>query len=119
MDWPEISTTCVSNSYNLIWLNRETKQDLNVWLSFLANYNVRSFFEERWANSQQLNLFTDAAGGIGFGAIFGTEYFHGLWPDEWRYRNIAILEFYPIVLSVWFVFFWLFFFVFFYKLSHK
>ena len=88
-------------SHHLIRLNRETKQDLNVWLSFLANYNGRSFFlEERWANSQQLNLFTDAAGGIGFGAIFGTEYCHGLWPDEWRYRNIAILEFYPIVLSV-------------------
>ena len=88
-------------SQHLIRLNRETKQDLNVWLSFLANYNGRSFFfEERWANSQQLNLFTDAAGGIGFGAIFGTEYCHGLWPDEWRYRNIAILEFYPIVLSV-------------------
>jgi hypothetical protein len=58
------------------------------------------FLEERWANSQQLNSFTDAAGGIGFGAIFGTEYCHGLWPDEWRYRNIAILEFYPIILSV-------------------
>jgi hypothetical protein len=72
-----------------------------VWLSFLANYNGWSFFlEERWANSQQLHLFTDAAGGIGFGAIFGTEYCHGLWPDEWRYRNIAILEFYPIVLSL-------------------
>ena len=87
-------------SHHLIRLNRETKQDLTVWLSFLANYNVRSFFEERWANSQQFNLFTDAAGGIGCGAIFGTEYCHGLWPDEWRYRNIAILEFYPIVLSV-------------------
>ena len=43
------------------------------------------FLEEHWANSQQLNSFTDAAGGIGLGAIFGTEYCHGLWPDEWRY----------------------------------
>ena len=88
-------------SHHLIKLNRESKEDLNVWLTFLANYNGRSFFiEERWANSQQLNLFTDAAGGVGFGAIFGSEYCHGLWPDSWRHQNIAILEFYPIVLSL-------------------
>ena len=39
----------------------------------------------------------DAAGGFGFGAIFGTEFCHGYW----RHRNIAILEFYPIVLSLY------------------
>ena len=87
--------------HHLIRLNRESKEDLTVWLSFLNTYNGRSIFiDEHWANSQQLHLFTDAAGGIGFGAIFGSEYCHGLWPDEWRYRNIAILEFYPIVLSL-------------------
>jgi hypothetical protein len=88
-------------SHHFIKLNRESKEDINVWLMFLANYNGRSFFiDERWANSQQLSLFTDAAGGVGFGAIFGSEYCYGLWPDTWRHRNIAILEFYPIVLSL-------------------
>jgi hypothetical protein len=86
-------------SHHLIRLNCETKQDLNMWLSFLANYNGRPFFlEDRWANSRQLHLFTDALGGIGFGAIFGTDC-HGLWPAKWHYCNIAILEFYLIVLS--------------------
>jgi hypothetical protein len=88
-------------SHHFIKLNRESKEDINVWLMFLANYNGRSFFiDERWSNSQQLSLFTDAAGGVGFGAIFGSEYCYGLWPDTWRHRNIAILEFYPIVLSL-------------------
>ena len=88
-------------SHHLIKLNCESKEDLNVWLTFLAKYNGRSFFiEERWANPQQLNLFTNAAGGVGFGAIFGSEYCHGLWPDSWQHQNIAILEFYPIVLSL-------------------
>lgn len=26
---------------------------------------------------------------------------YGIWPDDWAYRNIAILEFYPIVLSLY------------------
>ena len=88
-------------SHHFIKLNRESKEDLNVWLTFLANYNGQSFFiDKRWANSQQLSLFTDAAGGVGFGAIFGSEYCYGLWPDTWQHRNIAILEFYLIVLSL-------------------
>ena len=87
--------------HHLIRLSHESKGDLTVWLSFLNTYNGRSFLiDEHWANSQQLNFFTDAACGIGFGAIFGSEYCHGLWSDDWRYRNIAILEFYPIVLSL-------------------
>ena len=88
-------------SHHLIRLNRESKEDLTVWLSFLNTYKGGSIFiDEHWANSPLLDLFTDAVGGIGFGAIFGSEYCHGLWPDEWGYRNIAILEFYPIVLSL-------------------
>jgi hypothetical protein len=68
----------------------------------MSTFNGRSFFlDDRWQNSSKLNLFTDAAGGIGFDAIFGTEFCHGFWPDHWRHRNIAILEFYPIVLSLY------------------
>ena len=32
--------------------------------------------------------------------IFGSEWFFGPWPDDWKQLNITILEFYPIVLSV-------------------
>ena len=78
-------------SHHRIKLTGEAKADLNVWLSFLSTYNGRSLFlDDRWQNSSKLNLFTDATGGIGFGAIFGTEFCHGLWPAHWRHRNIAI-----------------------------
>jgi hypothetical protein len=30
----------------------------------------------------------DAASGIGYGAIFGTEYSHSLWRDEWRLADL-------------------------------
>ena len=85
-----------------IGLNREVKEDLNLWLSFLSNFNGKSFFlEDTWLNSSKLNLFTDASGALGFGAIFGSHWCYGKWPSDWQYQNIAILEFYPIVLSLY------------------
>lgn len=75
-----------------IRLNREVKEDLNLWLSFLSNFNGKSFFlEDTWLNSPKLGLFTDASGALGFGN----------WSSNWQYQNIAILEFYPIVLSLY------------------
>ena len=37
----------------------------------------------------------------GFGALFGSHWCYGKWPPNWQYQNIAILEFYPIVLSLY------------------
>ena len=45
-------------------------------------------------------LYTDAAAGFGFGAIFGKLWCFGPWPEHWKLFNIVILEFYLIVLSV-------------------
>ena len=84
-----------------IRLTRSVKEDLKVWLSFLAQYNRKSLFlPDVWNNSDKLSLYTDAAGAIGFGAIFGNNWCYGSWPDNWIGKNIAILEFYPIVLSL-------------------
>ena len=85
-----------------IRLNREVKEDLKTWLSFLLNFNGRYFFlDDLWLNSSKLNLFTDVSGAHGFGAIFGSHWCYGKWPANWEYQNIAILEFYPIVLSLY------------------
>ena len=52
-------------------------------------------------HSPKLNLFTDASGAIGFDPIFGPHWCYGKWPTNWEHLNIAILEFYPIVLSLY------------------
>ena len=95
-------TIGVRQQHFLIRLSKESKQDLTVWHSFLSEFNGRSFFvSDYWLNSPKLNLFTDSSGALGFGAIFGTHWCYGKWPSGWAYRNIAILEFYPIVLSLY------------------
>jgi hypothetical protein len=90
-------TRGVKNPGHYNSLSRETKEDLHLWQT-LSSFNGVSFFlDETWRNSNKLTLFTDALGSIGFGTIFGTEWCYGCWPSEWQHRNIAILEFYPIV----------------------
>ena len=91
----------IRHPHFLIRLTREVKEDLKVWHQFLSGFNGRSFFlSVDWANSHHLKLYTDASGAIGFGAVFGRHWCYGEWPMSWRHRNIAFLEFYPIVLSL-------------------
>lgn len=94
-------TIGIRSPTHFIRINTSVKADLKIWLSFLSQFNGRSFFlNEQWLNSRKLNLFTDASGALGFGAIFGNHWCYGKWPAHWAYSNIAILEFYPIVLSL-------------------
>ena len=94
-------TKGVKFPHHFIRLNKSSKADLALWQSFLDDFNGRSFFlNDAWHDSLSLNLYTDAAGSLGYGGIFGSEWFFGAWPDEWKQLNITISEFYPIVLSV-------------------
>ena len=86
---------------HFVRVSKEVKADLFTWQQFFQDYNGKSFFlNEKWENSLSLQLFTDAAGAHGFGAVFGSHWCYGEWPKEWLGQNIAILEFYPIVLSL-------------------
>ena len=94
-------TIGIRSPYHYIKLNREVKSDLKLWQSFFASFNGRSFFlEDVWDSSDKLELYTDAAGSLGFGAVFGRKWCYGKWPNSWLHQNIALLEFYPIVLSL-------------------
>ena len=94
-------TKGITKPHYHIRISRGAKQDLTMWLQYLTEFNGRSFFlNDIWETSQTLQLFTDAAGSIGFGAVFGAHWFHGLWPTTWHDFNIAILELFPIVLTV-------------------
>ena len=95
-------TIGVQKPHFLIRLSREVKQDLLVWQSFLTGFNGCSFFlTDQWTNSHQLERYTDAsAGALGYGAVFGRHGCYGHWPVSWCHLDIAILELYPIVLSL-------------------
>ncbi|XP_068749266.1 uncharacterized protein [Montipora capricornis] len=59
--------------YHRIRLSKEAKSDMVTWLTFLDKFNGKTFFlDDRWDTSSSLDLFTDAAGSKGYGAIFGS-----------------------------------------------
>ena len=94
-------TKGAKHPYHRIRLSKEAKSDMATWLTFLDKFNGKTFFlEDKWETSSSLELFTDAAGSKGYGAIFGKHWFCGAWPASWTSFNIAFLELFPIVFSL-------------------
>jgi hypothetical protein len=82
-------------------LSEGARSDLQLWKKFIMDFNGQWFFlEDFWCRSDKLHFYTDAAQGVGFGAVFGSKYFYGEWPEGWKSYNIVTLELFPIVLAV-------------------
>ena len=94
-------TIGIRHPHHRVRLTRQAKLDLGVWLEFLNNFNGRSFFlATRFLTGDVLQLYTDAAGGVGYGAMCGSAWFHGRWPETWRSFSVSVLELYPIMAAV-------------------
>ena len=94
-------TKGVRKPHHHIRLSKGVKLDIAIWLRFLTDFNGKSFFlDDAWETSDTLKLNTDSAGSIGFGAVFGNRWLHGLWPASWKTYNIAVLELFPIVIAI-------------------
>ena len=66
----DLSTTA-RLPYHHISLNSEARQDVAWWLKFLPLWNGRAIIPDPfWSRSPDLELFTDASGGLGFGIYF-------------------------------------------------
>ena len=58
------------------------------------------FIDTHFLTGDYLQLFTDASGGVGYGAVCVPEWFWGTWPTSWYSLNITVLELYPTVADV-------------------
>lgn len=68
-------TIGLQRPHHHIRLNKDAKADLQVWMRFLVGFNGRAFFlDDLWVTSATLELFTDAAGSKGYGAVFGRKW---------------------------------------------
>ena len=94
-------TMGISKPFHFIRITKEMREDVQLWGSFLTDFNGRSLFHpDVWCDSTSLNLYTDASGSLGYGAVYGSRWLYGAWSDEWKGCNITLLELYPIVLAV-------------------
>eukprot|EP00795_Rhopilema_esculentum_P007294 gene7294-12994_t len=90
----------VSEFHHFVKLSCWEQDDIKWWFKLLQSWNGKSlFFFPTWENAPKISVTSDAAGSIGFAAIYETHWFAGVWPIEALSINIASKELIPIVLS--------------------
>lgn len=73
-------TRHVSKLHHHIKLNAGFFHDLNMWKEFISHWNGANFFlSSTWLDTNMLDLHTDASGALGYGGIFGKNWFQGKW----------------------------------------
>ena len=95
--------SCTVNELHFhVRIGKEARIDLAMWEHFLVNWNCHYFFlDHDPVSNVDLCLFTDAAGGVGYGAIFRSHWFASSWSDFLQMfphtRSSTLLELIPIV----------------------
>jgi len=94
------ATRHVRKPYHHIQLTLVCRLDLLWWSHLLSGWNGRSFFlEADDTAAHHLLIETDASGAIGFGAVFGVEWFSGTWDTTQAGLCITFKELYPICVA--------------------
>ena len=82
---------------HFIRVTKEARQDIAWWDALLNQWNGRSlFYDLDWASASDLSLFTDASGRLGFGAVFGSQWFSGEWTQDTVSHSIHWQELFAI-----------------------
>ncbi|KAM4807895.1 uncharacterized protein WCC33_000858 [Rhinophrynus dorsalis] len=100
----ERATAGVSKRHFKVRLTRHLRADLEVWDRFLQDFNGVCLWRKPEQTNEELQLFTDAAGAVGFGAYFEGSWCAQKWPPHWAQngltKNMAFLELFPIVVAL-------------------
>jgi hypothetical protein len=94
----------VKQRYHFVRLNSDFYKDLAMWEVFLNYWNgISVFLESGQTPSPSVQLYTDAAGSIGFGGYLAGQWFQGRWLLEQtnnKTNGISIVwqELFPIYL---------------------
>ena len=85
-----------------IRLNQEFRLDLSWWRELFQRWNGLSFFlTPEWAPLPDFQVSSDAAGALGYGAIFNNQWFYGPWSAAQQTLSIAYKELFPIVVAAY------------------
>jgi hypothetical protein len=98
-------STTVDNLNFYVKFDRESREDLHMWLEFLEKWNgVSVFYEKTLTSNADFQLYTDASSTIGYGGYFHGHWFAECWPKELttcmkQPISMAFRELYPIVVA--------------------
>ncbi|KAM8939578.1 uncharacterized protein RCH25_053265 [Pelodytes ibericus] len=98
------ATAGIAAGHHFIRVTRKIRADLAVWLVFLERFNGKVVFQRAVVQADELELYTDASGSVGFGAYFAGKWCAKLWPDAWAgsrlLKNLAFLELFPLLVAL-------------------
>ncbi len=95
----------VKELHHRVTLTKDSQSDILMWGVLLKNWNGISLFLDREPTSaQDLHLYTDASGTLGFAGFFQGKWFASTWDEELisslnAELSIAFQELYPIVVA--------------------
>lgn len=98
----------VKDLHQIVKLDSHCHEDLNMWQKFLQEWNgVSLFYQPDFTTNFDMKLFSDASL-VGFGTIFGTQWFCSAWAKQLPAisdgdLSMVFRELYPIVAAavVW------------------
>ena len=87
---------------HLIRLNQEFHRDLTWWQELFQSWEgLRFFLMPMWAPLPDFKVSSDAAGSLGYGAVFYNQWFSGAWSALQQPLSIAYKELFPIVVAAY------------------
>ena len=86
-------------------IREENRLDLLVWRNFLSNREAfcRPFMEFGIIHADQINMYSDASGRLGFGALCETSWSYGAWNPKFLEQfepSIEYLELYAVAVGI-------------------
>ena len=94
-----ILTQAKHSHHRMIRINNEARSDIRWWLLFIQSWNGVSMLRDQKRSHPDHQIWSDASGSWGAGAIWLTHWFQLQWPATLQAEQIAIKELIPITLS--------------------
>jgi len=93
------TTLGITKPYHYVTISPEAKKDIKMWNTFFTHHNGKTFFISETRDSVALNLYSDACKKA-CAATFNKQWFVIHFPKSWEDKNIAYLEFFPILIAL-------------------
>lgn len=77
---------------------------MKVWHAFLDVFNGHNLWQRGPFSNYDIDLYTDAAGSVGYGAFLGGRWSTESWLETWREAgflwNLVLLELFPVIVAI-------------------
>ena len=91
---------CFHNKDHPVRINQEFRLDLQWWQQFLASWHGVGFWlYPGMSAATDLEVTSDAAGAIGFGAYSQGQWFYGAWSMVQARQSIGYQELFPVLIA--------------------